>query len=221
MLEAAYRQCELDDCIKIVGLDSTITDKSKVVHSLVHITSTHPFTQSSVSYASATALDIIVANKGAEAKHKMAELLESSAGNPLTASLSLLNCWRKEQLVHGNKKLKPLFLCVSVVSPPSSSKMSVAKPAIIIPYFYATGALCGLAICVALYILVTILLTNVVVNQRIRRLMIIGLLCNILQQSIAIYVYNFNIILRLQNLIWLTILTYIGVQMYLSFEIYR
>ena len=112
------------------------------------------------------------------------------------------------------------FICVSAVLP-SSSKKSEAKPAIIIPYFYATGAFSGLAICVAFYILITILFTKAVVNQRIRGLMILGLLCNILQQSIAIYVYNFNIILRLQNLIWLTILTYIGVQMYLSFEIYR
>jgi len=74
LLEAACRQCELNDCTKIVGMDSTITDKSKGVHSLVRITSTHPFTKSSVSYASETALDIIVANKGSEAKHKMAEL---------------------------------------------------------------------------------------------------------------------------------------------------
>jgi predicted ATP-dependent Lon-type protease len=112
------------------------------------------------------------------------------------------------------------FLCVSAVSP-SSSKMSEGKPAILIPYFYATGALSGLAICVALFILVTILLTKAVVNQRIRGLMIIGLVCNILQQSMAIYVYGFDAILRLRNLIWLTILTYMGVQMYLSFEIYR
>jgi predicted ATP-dependent Lon-type protease len=112
------------------------------------------------------------------------------------------------------------FLCVSAVSP-SSSKMSEGKPAILIPYFYATGALSGLAICVALFILVTILLTKAVVNQRIRGLMIIGLVCNILQQSMAIYVYGFDAILRLRNLILLTILTYMGVQMYLSIEIYR
>jgi hypothetical protein len=106
LLEAACRQCELNDCIKIVGLDSTITDKSKVVHSLVHITSTHPFTKFSVSYASETALDIIVANKGAEAKHKMAKLLESSAREILSLlrcvdislNLMLLNCWRKEAI---------------------------------------------------------------------------------------------------------------------------
>jgi hypothetical protein len=32
-LEAACNQCNLDDCIKIIGLNSTI---SEVVHSLVH-----------------------------------------------------------------------------------------------------------------------------------------------------------------------------------------
>jgi hypothetical protein len=61
-------------------------------------------------------LDIIVANKGAEAKHKMAELLESSAGNPLTASLCgyIFEPYAFEllekggdstcrQLVHGNR----------------------------------------------------------------------------------------------------------------------
>ena len=137
LLEAACKQCDLNDCIKIVGLDSTITEKSKVVHSLVHITSTSPFTQSSVSYASATALDIIVANKGAEAKRKMAELLESSAGNPLTASLCgyifepyALELLEKggqficHQLVHGNKKLKPADVVVTI---PSSTRMVVDK----------------------------------------------------------------------------------------------
>jgi hypothetical protein len=137
LLEAACRQCELNDCIKIVGLDSTITDISKVAHSLVHITSTHPFTKSSVSYASETALDIIVANKGAEAKHKMAELLESSAGNPLTASLcgyifepyafELLEKggdFTCRQLVHGNKKLKPADTVLTI---PSSTRMVVDK----------------------------------------------------------------------------------------------
>ena len=71
ILEAACKQCELDDCIKIIGFDSTITEKSKVVHSLVHITSEHPFTTSSVCYASKAALDIIIRTKGVEAKKKM------------------------------------------------------------------------------------------------------------------------------------------------------
>jgi hypothetical protein len=127
LLESACRQCELNDCIKIIGLNSTITDTSKVVHSLVHMTSIYPFTKSSVSYASATALDIIVANKGAEAKHKMIELLESSTGNPLTASLCgyifepfALELLEKggnficRQLVHGSKKVKPTDVVLTI-----------------------------------------------------------------------------------------------------------
>jgi hypothetical protein len=48
ILEAACKNCSLDDCIKEIGLDSTITEKSKVIHSLVHVTSVPPFTESSV-----------------------------------------------------------------------------------------------------------------------------------------------------------------------------
>lgn len=87
LLQAACKQCDLIDCIKIIGLNSTNTDESKAVHSLVHVTSALPFTDSSVTYASQTALDFIVANKGVEAKRKMAELLASCEGNPLTAAL--------------------------------------------------------------------------------------------------------------------------------------
>jgi hypothetical protein len=92
-----------------------------------------------------------------------------------------------------------------------------------IPYFYATGVLSGFSICVAIYILVAILYTKAVVNSRVRGLMIIGLLCNMLQQSIAIYVYGFidYAILRLLNLIYLTILIYMGVQAYLTIQIFR
>jgi hypothetical protein len=52
MLEAACTACSLDDCIKVIGMNSTITEKSKVVHLLVHITSTAPYTDSSVRFAS-------------------------------------------------------------------------------------------------------------------------------------------------------------------------
>ena len=120
LLEAACKQCDLDDCIKIIGLDSTITDKSKVVHSLVHMTSEHPFTESSVKFASQAALDIIVEYKGTEAKRKMSELLASCAGNPLTAALCgyifephAIDMLQKggdfkcHKLVHGNMKVKP------------------------------------------------------------------------------------------------------------------
>jgi hypothetical protein len=82
-------------------------------------------------------LDIIVANKGAEAKHKMSELLESSAGNPLTASLcgyifepfafELLEKGGEftcRQLVHGSKKMKPADTVLTI---PPSTRMVVDK----------------------------------------------------------------------------------------------
>jgi hypothetical protein len=99
--------------------------------------------------------------------------------------------------------------------------MSEVRPAFMIPYFYATGTLSGLSICVAIYILVKIIITKAIVNSRVRGLMIIGLLCNMLQQSLAIYTYYFKYILRLETLITLTILTYAGVQAYLTFQIFR
>jgi hypothetical protein len=86
---------------------------------------------------------------------------------------------------------------------------------------YSAIALSGFSICVTLYVLVVILYTKAVVNSRVRGLMVIGLLCNMLQQSLAIYTYSFNPILRLYNLITLTILTYVGVQAYLTFQIFR
>ena len=117
LLQAACNQCNLDDCIMIIGLNSTITGMSKGVHSLVHVTSTSPFTDSSVAYASQTALDIIIANKGFEARRRMRDLLQSSEGNPLTEALcgyifesyamdllergSTFTC---RQLVHGNTR---------------------------------------------------------------------------------------------------------------------
>jgi hypothetical protein len=120
MLEAACTECSLEDCMKKVGLDSTISEKSKVIHSLIHMTSMSPYTEHSVCYASKTALTVIVNRKGFEAKQKLRNLLEASEGNPLTASLcgyifepyaievlekgGIFKC---RQLVHGNKKQKP------------------------------------------------------------------------------------------------------------------
>ena len=122
----------MDECIKIIGLNSTITEKMKVIHTLVHITSVSPFTESSVRYASQTALDIIVRNKMTETKRKMRELLESSEGNPLAAALcgyifepyvlELLEKGGKfkcRQLVHGNKK-KIKIEEVDLTIPPST-----------------------------------------------------------------------------------------------------
>mmetsp|Transcript_14414 Transcript_14414/g.27096 ORF Transcript_14414/g.27096 Transcript_14414/m.27096 type:complete len:456 (-) Transcript_14414:411-1778(-) len=115
MLEAACAECSLEDCMKKVGLDSTISEKSKVIHSLIHMTSIAPYTESSVCYASKTALSVIVHRKGFEAKQKLRNLLEASEGNPLTVTLcgyifepyaievlekgGIFKC---RQLVHGN-----------------------------------------------------------------------------------------------------------------------
>jgi hypothetical protein len=68
ILEAACKACKLDDCIQEIGINSALTEKSKSIHSLVHITSKSPFTESSVRYASATAFDTIVRQKGQDAR---------------------------------------------------------------------------------------------------------------------------------------------------------
>jgi hypothetical protein len=138
LLQAACKQCNLDDCIKIIGLDSTISDKSKVVHSLVHMTSALPFTESSVKFASQAALDIIVQEKRTEAKLKMRELLDSCAGNPLTAALCgyifephAIDMLEKggdfkcRKLVHGNVKVKPAETTLQI--PPSTVRQVVDK----------------------------------------------------------------------------------------------
>jgi hypothetical protein len=138
LLEAACMQCDLFDCIQIIHLNSTIS--TYCVHSLVHMTSTYPFTDSSVSYASATALDIIVANKRVEATrntYNMVRLLESSAGNPLAASfckhlfepfvfelLEKGGDFRCRQLGHGTKRLKPADTVLTI---PPSTRMVVDK----------------------------------------------------------------------------------------------
>jgi hypothetical protein len=120
MLEAACSDCSLDDCIKKIGMDSAITEKSWIIHSLIHVTSPPPFTNSSVCYASTTALAIIVQSKGNDAKLRMRELLESCQGNPLVGALcgyifepyaiELLEkggTFTCRELVRGNKRIKP------------------------------------------------------------------------------------------------------------------
>ena len=130
ILEAACSECTLDDCIKKIGLHSAITDKSKVIHSLVHVTSDHPFTKSSVHYASLNALSIIVRCRGEEARCRMRDLLASCEGNPLTAALcgyifepyaiELLErggTFTCRQLVHGNTNIQPSETTLDI--PPS------------------------------------------------------------------------------------------------------
>jgi len=91
-----------------------------VVHSLVHIISGPPFAESSVTFASETAMDIIVRNNRIVCKRKIEELLQFCQGNPLTGALCgyIFESYAIEllekggeckcrQLVHGNKKRKP------------------------------------------------------------------------------------------------------------------
>ncbi|KAI8895928.1 hypothetical protein BC833DRAFT_583292 [Globomyces pollinis-pini] len=128
-------QGDLKDCIRIIDVNSTHNDKSKAVHSLVHITSTLPFTDSTVTYASQTVLDIIVANKGAEVKREMRALLEYYWGNPLPTALfgyifesyavDLLErggTFACRQLVHGNTRNLPPD--TKLVIPQSTRKVS-------------------------------------------------------------------------------------------------
>lgn len=120
ILENACKKCTLDDCIRIIGYDCEIDEKTKVIHSLVHMTSTTPFTIPSVRFASLSALNIIVRCKTEEGKRKMRDLLSSCAGDPRVASfcgqifepyaIELLEKggdFTCRKLVHGNAKIKP------------------------------------------------------------------------------------------------------------------
>ncbi|RKP15961.1 hypothetical protein ROZALSC1DRAFT_18145, partial [Rozella allomycis CSF55] len=88
-------------------------------------------------YASQKALDIIVRNKGKEARGRMSELLESCQGNPLTAALcgyifepyaiELLEkggTFKCRELVSGRKRQKSDKTTLDI---PSSTKTVVAK----------------------------------------------------------------------------------------------
>lgn len=121
ILRATCSLCTLNECISTVGLDSTITDKSKITHSLIHVLSTAPFTRSSVSFASAAARDTIIYQKGIEGRRRMRELLSSCAGNPLCASFcgGLFEPYAIEVLEKGGT-----FTCRKLVDGRSKTKPS-------------------------------------------------------------------------------------------------
>ena len=87
LLQVACNKCSLDDCINIVGSDSEITEMSKVSHFFIHTTSLYPFTDSSLTFASQKALNLIVGQRGREVKKRIEELMESCDRNPLTTAL--------------------------------------------------------------------------------------------------------------------------------------
>jgi hypothetical protein len=119
---------DLYHCINRIDLNSTVTE-----HYVAHITSTFPFTECSLSYASKTALDIIVEKKGYDVKLKMPQLLQSCEVNPLIAALcgrifethaiDLLEkggAFKCRELVCGNKRINPDETTVDI--PPSIKK---------------------------------------------------------------------------------------------------
>ena len=135
MLEVACTECSLDDCVRRIGLHSTITKKSNVVHRLVHIRSEPPFSESCVCYASAVALDMIIRKKGTDAKKKMRELLEACEGNPLIAAfcghifeahaieqLEKGGSFRHRKLTHGNTKIQATETLLTI--PPSTKRIA-------------------------------------------------------------------------------------------------
>ena len=137
IIEDACRRCSLDDCMEVIGLSSSIKETSKVVHALVHVTSSYPFTDSSVSFASEVALRTIVRKKWKEAVRDMRILLEACDGNPLSASLcgyifepyaiELLEKggeFRCRQLFHGNKRDLPEEGKLTI---PPSKKLTVDR----------------------------------------------------------------------------------------------
>ena len=137
ILNGACKEVDLNDCIKVIGLESEFTEKTKASHSLVHINSELPFTESSVAFASKTALDIIVEKKGAEAKLRIRELLAACDGNPLTAALcgyifepycmELLEKggrFSSRKLVDGRTKDKPLPTNIEI---PASNRITAEK----------------------------------------------------------------------------------------------
>jgi hypothetical protein len=131
LLEVACTDCTLDDCIEEVNMSITNTNKSNAIHCLIHIHSEDPYTESSVCYASETALEIIVQKKRIEAKRKFRSLLAAPEWNPLPAALCeyifeshAIDVLQKggkftcRQLVHGNTNNKPKN--TELVIPPST-----------------------------------------------------------------------------------------------------
>ncbi len=87
ILNAACAACSLDDCMKIIGIDSSITENSKASHALVHISSKSPFTTHSMKFASPIAEGIIIKFKTGAARHRIQELLAYVEGNTVASVL--------------------------------------------------------------------------------------------------------------------------------------
>jgi len=131
ILNAACTECSLEDCM--IGIGSSITEKSEASHALVHITSESPFTTSSLDFASPTAKSIIIKFKTGASKQKIQELLAYVEGNPVAAvlcgyiferyAIELLEKggqFNVRQLVGGKTKIQHIEPTLSI---PSSTKI--------------------------------------------------------------------------------------------------
>ena len=125
--------CLINGCMKIIGIDSSITENLKASHALVHISSKSPFTTHSMS---PTAKSIIIEFKTGTAKHKIEELLAYVKGNKVALVLwGYIFKWHAievlekggtftyQMLVHGNMQTPP----DEEMDIPSSTKILVDK----------------------------------------------------------------------------------------------
>jgi hypothetical protein len=89
ILNVACIHCSLEECSMQIELNSTIPEKSKGIHSLIHMNSRSPFTvsETSVCYASPAALKTIAKRKKVEARREMKYYLSCSDGSHLKAEL--------------------------------------------------------------------------------------------------------------------------------------
>ncbi|KAI9095077.1 hypothetical protein DFS34DRAFT_626620 [Phlyctochytrium arcticum] len=77
----------MEDIIMKIGLNTQTTEKSKVIHRLIHITSTPPYTDSDNDFASPTALNIVARMKREPARRIWPQLQDASRAHPHIAAL--------------------------------------------------------------------------------------------------------------------------------------
>ena len=87
LLEQACCECDLQDCTKIIGFNSKVSDKHKLPHVIVHMSSSEPHTGRWVQYASNPAMATIIRLKRVDARRNMPSLLESCQDMPHAAAL--------------------------------------------------------------------------------------------------------------------------------------
>jgi hypothetical protein len=87
-LEAVCIQCSMDICMTAIGINAEVTTKSEIVHRLIHIISSPPYTESSICFASATAIEVVVQEKLQLDKNSMKSFLCACEGSKLYSSIT-------------------------------------------------------------------------------------------------------------------------------------